>query len=161
MSTAVLNGFNFQEIQQARKGAVSSCRYLLLAQRAESIANRVSKHWDEFLPEEREKLKELAHDLVEPSKDLNSIPAWISAILRLLILRARGQSEAFYALCDALDRLADNIFDAIEREDPAYYSVIADTLEEAISSPDAGQKLEPEEIRGWLGKLSDRAVEEV
>jgi hypothetical protein len=51
----------------------------------------------------------------------------------LIWLRAIGQKKTFDACVVALDRLVDNILDAVEREDPYYEEMIISLLSDVFS----------------------------
>ncbi|MBC6478721.1 MAG: hypothetical protein GDA56_14075 [Hormoscilla sp. GM7CHS1pb] len=81
--------------------------------------------------------------------------------IRAIFVVATGQADALIAYYQAVYLLINNIFDAVERDDPEYQAVLSDTLQELISDPHSGKVLKKEETRGWLRSLSDKAIREV
>ena len=160
MSTAVL--IDSHEIQQIWQRTVSpSSRFDEIAVRLRRIAKIVKQEWNNFPPENREQLKELAYTLIEPHKGLPNLKRTIWVAAYMLFIKATNQTAEFHSCIDALDMLVNNILDAVEQEDPSYQEVLSDTLEQMYLNKVQGKVLEAEETREWLRKLSDSALGEI
>lgn len=57
-------------------------------------------------------------------------------------------------------QLVDAIFSAIESADPAFNQSLFDDIAELVQEPDQGKEIKPEDVRGWLRSLSDKALEQ-
>lgn len=72
------------------------------------------------------------------------------SLYALSYLKITGQEEAFRFCIDALDRLVDNILDALEREDSNYQQTLANTLEELKSNAEIGEVLDGANRGEWI-----------
>jgi len=159
-ATIALNTKELQQISQSKE--IGSLELLLLARKINKAAIIVKKQWHKLSDEDREKLKILAYKLAESPYGLGSLISKFFSLIRLTIIVANGQTDAFIAYCKAMNLLIDNIFEAVERDDPEYQAVLSDTLQELTSnSGSSGKVLKPGETRGWLRSLSDQALNEV
>lgn len=156
MSTAVL--IDSGEIRQIRHRTVNPSRFTMIGRRLHRAAKKVKEEWSNFSPEDREALKALAYELIEPPKGVSSwwLRPWVEAYM--LFIKVTGQKEAFCFCINALDCLVDNILDAIEREDPRYQQVLSDTLEELTSNSESGEPVNADRRGKWLQQLSDKAL---
>ncbi len=152
MSTAVLiDSYEIQQIWQ-RKLSPSS-RFDEIAARLRRTAKIVKQEWNNFPPENREQLKELAYSLTEPHGSLPNLKRTIWVAVYTLFIKTTSQSAEFQPCIEALDLLVNNIMEAVEQEDPSYQAVLSDTVEQLYSNGVQGKVLEPEETREWLRKL--------
>lgn len=159
-ATIALNTTELQEISQSKE--LRSLELLLLARKINRAAVIVKKQWHKLSDEEREKLKNLAYDLSESRSGLASVISKFLSLIRITIIVAYGQADALIAYCEAMNSLVDNIFEAVERDEPEYQAVLSETLQELISDSGSSSKvLKPGETRGWLRNLSDQALNEV
>ena len=150
MTTAVL--IDFGEIRQIRRRTANPSRFIIIAKRIYRAAKNIKKEWSNLSVEDRQDLKSLAYDLIEPPRGVSSLwlKLWVKAYM--VFIKATGQEEALYCCIDALDCLVDNILDAIEREDLDYQQVLSDTLEELSSNPGSGEPVNADK-RGWLQQI--------
>jgi hypothetical protein len=159
-ATIALNTTELQQISQSKE--LRSLELLLLARKINRAAVIVKKQWHKLSDEEREKLKNLAYDLSESRSGLASVISKFLSLVRITIIVANGQADALIAYCEAMNSLVDNIFEAIERDEPEYQAVLSETLQELISDAGSSSKvLKQGETRGWLRNLSDQALNEV
>ena len=158
MSTAVL--IDFGEIRQIRQRTANPSDFTMIARRIDRAARKVKKEWSNLSVEDREALKALAYDLIEPPKGVSILwlKLWVEAYM--VFIKATGQQKAFYCCIEALDYLVDIILDAIEREDSEYQQVLSDTLEELSSNPGSGEPVDADK-RGWLQQVSDQTIRKV
>lgn len=159
-ATIALNTTELQQISQSKE--LRSLELLLLARKINRAAVIVKKQWHKLSDEEREKLKNLAYDLSESRSGLGSVISKFLSLIRITIIVANGQADALIAYCEAMNSLVDNIFEAVERDEPEYQAVLSETLQELISDAGSSSKvLKPGETRGWLRNLSDQALSEI
>lgn len=141
MSTAII--LNPHEIRQLQRRTVNPSKFTTLGIEIRRAAKVIKKEWKNFSPEDREMLKSLAYDLIEPRPwCLDNLWLKLQARVYMLFIRATGQEQALYFCLDALDCLIDNILDAVERENPDYQQVLLDTLEEVSTNPGAGEPVD-------------------
>ena len=149
-------------IRQIGYRTVNPSRFITLAKRNLRAAKAVKKGWNDLPVEDREFLKSLAYDLIEPPKGVRHLWLKLWAEAYMIFIKITGQEKAFYICLRTLDLLIDNILDAIEREHPYYEQVLSDTLEEVISSPEVGKLIDGKgQTRQWLQHLSDQALNEI
>lgn len=162
MSAAAVLVINPYEIEQIRQRKVSPLsKFDEIAARLRRAAKLVKEKWDNFSDEDREFLKQLAYELIEPPKrDWLYLVRLIRAKISWHFM-STSEQEAFKSCIEALDVLVENILDAVERQDPGYQAVLSDTLEQLYSSETESKVIEVEETREWLRNLSDQAVGEV
>nr|MDZ8288529.1 hypothetical protein [Nostoc sp. ChiSLP01] len=139
---------NPHEIKQIRCRTANPSRFEEIAIKLRKTAREVKREWNNYSPEERAKLKQLAYDLIEPPKGVPNLwlKVWSKAYALFVVLT--NQQEALCACMEALDMLIDNILDAIEREDHVYQQVLSDTLEEINSNPGVGEPVDAERRQG-------------
>lgn len=161
MSASIaLNTSELQQISQSKE--IRSLELWLLARKINKAAVIVKKQWHKLSEEDREKLKSLAYNLTDDRTGLSGVIANFFSLVRLTIIVANGQTDALIAYCKAMSLLIDNIFEAVEQDDPEYQAVLSDTLQELTSHSGSSSKvLKPGETRGWLRSLSDQALNEV
>ncbi|MBD2018778.1 hypothetical protein H6F43_01090 [Leptolyngbya sp. FACHB-36] len=180
MVTAVLNNHNlsFEQIEREIRHLPrrvshfpefgpqgqnkNSSKFVRLCQTLNELADSISRDWHQMQPEEREQWKRLAYSLVREPEHKNFFYRLVHKVrfsVQVFVLIQRGEVDALLECVEALDRLIDNIFDAIEREDPLYQKVLTDTLEELKTTP--AIQLGPEDTREWLRSISSGADEEV
>lgn len=160
--TASIVLIDSSEIRQIRHRTVNPSRFLTLAQRNLRVAEVVEKEWNNLVVEDRELLKSLAYDLIEPPKGLRrlGLKLWMEAYM--IFIKVTGQEEELCFCLQTLDLLVDRILDAIEREQPYYNQTLSDTLEEVISSPGVEELIDGQGQTGkWLQQLSDQALKEI
>lgn len=149
-------------IRQIRHRTVNPSRFLMLAKRNLRAAKAVKKGWNDLPVEDREFLKSLAYDLIEPPKGVRRLWLKLWAEAYMNFIKITGQEKAFCICLQTLDLLTDNILDAIEREHSYYEQTLSDTLEEVISSPEVGELIGGEgQARQWLQQLLDQAINEI
>lgn len=159
MSVVIL--IDFHEVKQIWRKTISPLsKFDEIATRLGRTANLVKQEWNNFLPENREQLKELAYTLIAPRKKLSNLKdiIWIPAYM--LFIKATNQTQEFNSCIIAIDMLINNILDAVEQEDPNYQLILSDALEQISSTKKQGKVVEAEETRDWLQKLSDSEFEE-
>lgn len=159
MSTAII--IDPREIQQIRHRTINSSRFTMLGRKIHRLAKVVKQEWENFSLEDRETLKKLAYDLIEPSSRLSSLWLKLWDKVYMVFIKVTRQEQALYFCLDALDCLIDNILDAIERENADYQQVLSDTLEELSSNPGVGEPVDADTRGKWLQQLSDKALKEV
>ncbi|MBD2771391.1 hypothetical protein [Iningainema tapete] len=74
-----------------------------VADRLRRIAKIIKHEWNNFPPQNREQLKELAYTLIEPPKGLQNFRRKIWAALYLMVIRATNQRDAFDSCVEALN----------------------------------------------------------
>lgn len=159
-ATIALNTTELQEISQSKE--LRSLELLLLARKINRAAVIVKKQWHKLSDEEREQLKNLAYELSETRSGLGGVISKFLSLVRVTIIVANGQADALIAYCEAMNSLVDNIFEAVERDEPEYQAVLSETLQELISDAGSSSKvLKQGETRGWLRNLSDQALSEI
>ncbi|MFB2981504.1 hypothetical protein [Microseira sp. BLCC-F43] len=159
-ATIALNTTELQKIYQSKE--LRYLELLVLARKINRAAVIVKKQWHKLSDEEREKLKNLAYDLSESRSGLASVISKFLSLVRITIIVANGQADALIAYCEAMNSLVDNIFEAVERDEPEYQAVLSETLQELIYDAGSSSKvLKQGETRGWLRNLSDQALNEV
>lgn len=159
-ATIALNTTELQEISHSKE--LRSLELLLLARKINRAAVIVKKQWHKLSDEEREQLKNLAYELSESRSSLGKVISKFLSLIRITIIVANGQADALIAYCKAMNSLVDNIFEAVERDEPEYQAVLSKTLQELIFDAGSSSKvLKPGETRGWLRNLSDQALNEV
>ncbi len=161
MSTAI--GINWNEIQQLREKKVvnPSPSFDEIAAKLRKAARQVKQEWNDYSTEDREKLKNIAYGLIEPSKTSFNLWQEVRTIAFAIFLAMTNQRRSFYSCIEALDLLIDNILDAVERDDSSYQTVLSDTLEQLYLDQEQGQEIGAEETREWLHNLSDKALRQI
>lgn len=155
----VIDTREIQQISQAKE--IRPRSLMVLAKKINTAAVKIEKQWHKISIADREKLENLADKLTEPSRGMRSWFLNFLHSIRAIFIVATGQADALIAYDRAVDLLINNIFDAVEREDPEYQAVLSDTLQELISEPNSGKVLKKEETRGWLRSLSYRAIRKI
>lgn len=163
MSTAVLQKFNFniKELRQIQRRTPSPSRFGTLGKELCRAAKLIKRDWKSYSPDQKITLQEFAYDLLESPTGAKSIRLRIRTGLYMLFVKATGQEKEFFFCLDAMDRLIDNILDAVERDDSSYEQVLSDTLKELNDNPESGEPIDANTRGGWLRRLSDKAISEV
>ena len=160
--TASMVVIDSSAIRQIRHKTVNPSRFIMLAKGNLRAARAVKKGWNDLPIEDREFLKSLAYDLIEPPKGVHRLWLRAWAVAYMAFIKATGQEEEFCLCVQSLDLLIDNILDAIEREHPYYEQVLSDTLEEMNSNLEVGELIDGKgQTRKWLQQLSDQALSEI
>jgi addiction module HigA family antidote len=115
-------------------------------------ANTVQNSWTTLPADEQESWRKLAYEII----DAEPIGFFGQIRVRtfLIYLRVIGHKKAFDDCAVALDRLVDNILDAIEREDPRYEEMLV-TLLDDIFSLEPSENIQKGETRDWFNSLLD------
>lgn len=148
------------EIRSFGHRTVNPSDFVELSEKIRRAARAVEKEWNNFSDEDREQLKSLAYDLIEPHKGPSLLWFKIWAQVYMIRIKATGQEKPFKDCIQALDCLVDNILEAVEQEHPYYKQVLSDTLEELSSNPGIGEPVDAER-RKWLEQISDKALREI
>jgi hypothetical protein len=122
------------DIRKIQYRTVKPSDFSALLRRIRRLTKAIEENWEQFSDEDKDALKHLAYDLIEPPKGF--LRVWISIWARIytFILVQRNQFELFVSCAEALDILIDSILNAIERENNLYKQVFFDTLEEVKKS---------------------------
>ncbi len=112
------------EIRSFGHRAVNPSDFVVLSEKIHRAARAVKKEWNNFSVEDREDLKSLAYDLIDPPKGPSRLWFKVWAQVYIIRIKATGQEKPFKDCLQALDCLVDNILDAVEREHPYYRNPI-------------------------------------
>lgn len=149
------------EIRQITDKRIKPSLLLDIGHKIDKGAKLIQEKWYSFSESDREELKNIAYRLLENPQGLKALWMYFWGIIYMLFIKITGQEEAFHYCIDALDRLVDNILDAVERENSNYQQTLVDTLEELKSNPEIGEVLDESIRYGWIREVSDKAVAEI
>ncbi|WP_204103685.1 MULTISPECIES: hypothetical protein [Spirulina sp. CCY15215] len=162
MSTAVAilehYQLNFEQLDNINRRVAYPSKFRILGRNINKATQNIQENWFDLSEGDRQKLRDIAYELVEPDRDNINLFDRALALFLVIIIKITGQEKDLMYCVEALDDFVDTILDAIEREDSSYQETLSDIVEEVSSNLQGGEIIDAKRQRQWLRELSDQGL---